>query len=116
MRIHLKTKYKQMVSEHSDYFFNYFTMGIVSLTVCMYTCIYVHTSFPVCVCVCVWVGVGMGVHVHILLLISIQLSFPPVCRMCCLMQSRTLSRSLSYTQTIPDITTSACEMGNCGVS
>lgn len=29
MRIHLKKEQKQLVSEHSDYFFNYFTLGMV---------------------------------------------------------------------------------------
>ena len=31
MRIHLKKEQKQLVSEHSDYFFNYFTLGMVSM-------------------------------------------------------------------------------------
>ena len=31
MRIHLKKEQKQLVSEHSDYFFNYFTLGMVCM-------------------------------------------------------------------------------------
>jgi hypothetical protein len=49
MRIHLKTKHKQTVSEHSDYFFNYFTMGMdvlfdaVTHTVKKFV---LHTNYP----------------------------------------------------------------------
>ena len=49
MRIHLKDKHKKLVSQHSDYFFNYFTLGMDVLFDAVTHCakkFVLHTNYP----------------------------------------------------------------------
>ena len=66
MRIHSPSPHKLPVSQCSDYFFNYFTFGLVRMCACVCVCVCMRACVCMHACMCVYEHVYVCMCVYIL--------------------------------------------------